>query len=99
MDDIILTGNDHKEIEDTKIYLNNFFSIKDLGKLHFFLGIEVIYISDGIVLSQNKFTKELLHDTEFNKTKRALTPLPMNLKVSAQEGLLLDKTLHLTEVL
>lgn len=95
VDDIILTGNDHQEIEDIKAYLHNSFSIKDLGKLHYFLGIEVNYLPSGIVLSQSKFTKELLEEAEFkatdsNRTKKVLTPLPMNLKLSAQEGILLE---------
>lgn len=77
-------------MEETKSYLHNSFSIKDLGRLHSFLGIEVNYLLDGVDLSQNKFTKELLKDTDFNRTKKTLTPLPMNLKIFAQEGFLLD---------
>lgn len=85
-----MTGNNHQEIEETKAYLHNSFSIKDLGKLHFFLGIEVNYFPDGITLSQNRFTKELLEEIDFNKKKNTTTPLPVNLKLSAQEGTLLD---------
>lgn len=51
VDDIILTGNDDHEIQQIKTHLNHTFSIKDLGKLHFFLGIEVHYLEDGIALS------------------------------------------------
>ena len=62
VDDITLTGNNKQEIQDMKTHLNNVFSIKDLGKLHFFLGMEVHYLQDGIVLSTQiykGFTKRL----------------------------------------
>lgn len=36
VDDIILTGNNIQEIHTIKAYLNTIFSIKDLGRLHFF---------------------------------------------------------------
>lgn len=52
VDDIILTGNDLVSIQDLKAYLHDTFSIKDLGKLHEFLGIEVGYLQSGIVLTQ-----------------------------------------------
>ena len=64
VDDIILTGNDIACISQLKHYLNDTFSIKDLGILHYFLGLEVNYIDAGIFLSQAKFTKDLLKDSK-----------------------------------
>ena len=90
VDDILIFGDHMPSIQSLKCHLHNIFSIKDLGRLHSFLGIEVNYLLDGVDLSQNKFTKELLKDTDFNRTKKTLTPLPMNLKIFAQEGFLLD---------
>jgi len=40
IDDIILPGNNSKACADFKCYLNNYFLIKDLGPLKYFLGIE-----------------------------------------------------------
>ena len=40
VDNIIITG-DKQGIDDLKRYLQNSFRTKDLGKLHYFLGIEV----------------------------------------------------------
>lgn len=57
VDDIILTGNDLSLINSLKAHLHKVFSIKDLGKLYLFLGIEVGYMTDGITLSQGKFTR------------------------------------------
>jgi hypothetical protein len=36
------------------------FALKDLGDLHFFLGIEVKKINNGILLTQGKYTKDVL---------------------------------------
>jgi Reverse transcriptase (RNA-dependent DNA polymerase) len=43
VNDIIITGNNEKEIKNVKDYLKNEFDIKDLGKLKYFLGIEIEY--------------------------------------------------------
>lgn len=51
VDDIFVTGNGSSSINDLKNHLHNVCSIKDLGHLHYFLGMEVHYVNDGIVLS------------------------------------------------
>lgn len=56
VDDIILTCDDTLEIEPLKQHLSKIFNIKDLGVLHYFLGLEVGYVLKGIVLSHSKFT-------------------------------------------
>ena len=86
VDDILLTGINFATITSLKQHLHTTFSIKDLGVLHYFLGIEVGYLSEGILLSQKKFTKELLHDCGLDLSKKAATLLPTNLKLHADEG-------------
>ena len=55
VDDIILTGNDIKEMKLLKTKLAKEFEIKDLGKLRYFLGIEVAQSKKGIYVSQRKY--------------------------------------------
>ncbi|KAL6328945.1 hypothetical protein AAG906_007235 [Vitis piasezkii] len=52
VDDIVLTRNDPIEMEKLKRQLAKEFKIKDLGKLQYFLGIEVAHSNEGIVISQ-----------------------------------------------
>ena len=75
------------------------FTIKDLGDLHYFLGIEVGYQEDGIVLTQKKFTKELLIASGVKDFKLVVTPLSINTKLSLDEGIgHYLMILHYTEV-
>lgn len=86
VDDIILTGSDFCTIDTLKTHLHKVFSIKDLGKLNYFLGIELTHINEGIILTQKKFTKELLQACSLDVSKAAKTPLPIKLKLLADEG-------------
>ncbi|KAK3012457.1 hypothetical protein RJ639_010380 [Escallonia herrerae] len=60
VDDVIVTGTDSAKISWLKHYLDTKFHIKDLGKLKYFLSIEVARSSDGIVLSQRKYVLDIL---------------------------------------
>ncbi|GJZ06794.1 ribonuclease H-like domain-containing protein [Tanacetum coccineum] len=50
VDDIIITGNSLVHIENFKTFLKSKFQIKDLGKLKYFLGIEVVETDKGLLL-------------------------------------------------
>ena len=86
VDDIILTGPNLPLILSLKTHLHTIFSIKDLGPLSYFLGLEVTRLSNGIILSQRKITKELIAECELDTSKSAKTPLPLNLKLLAEAG-------------
>jgi len=62
VDNIVLTGNNPMEISNITNILNNFFHIKNLGDLSYFLGIEVARNATRIHLSQRKYTLDLLKD-------------------------------------
>ncbi|GKB06024.1 ribonuclease H-like domain-containing protein [Tanacetum coccineum] len=82
VDDIIITGNNISEIEKFKIYLKSKFMIKDLGKLKYFLGIEVIETNKGICLNQRKYVLNLLSEYGMLACKPAITPLVSKLIIS-----------------
>lgn len=85
VDDILLTGDNLSEINALKAHLHRVFSIKDLSYLNHFLGLEIGYTPEGIILSQAKFTRELLSDSGIDKFKTVDTPLPLYLKLQADD--------------
>lgn len=64
--------------------LNDVCSIKYLGMLHFFVG-EVFFTKSSVFPTQAKFTQELLYKSSVIESKRALGPLPVNLKLTAND--------------
>jgi histone deacetylase 1/2 len=55
VDDIIVTSSSNKAITVLLQDLGLAFAMKDLGDLHFFLGIEVKKFVKGLILTQEKF--------------------------------------------
>ncbi|GJS25336.1 receptor-like serine/threonine-protein kinase SD1-8 [Tanacetum coccineum] len=78
VNDIVITGNSKKEIDDFKTFLRSKFMIKDLGVLKYFLGIEILENNSGICMSQRKYCLELLHEFGLLAAKPVTTPLPEN---------------------
>lgn len=58
--------------------------------LHYFLGSKISHTSVGYILIEKKFTKDILTDCPFDLTKAAVTPFPLNLKLSADDTPLYD---------
>eukprot|EP00253_Pinus_taeda_P025058 PITA_25058 len=50
--------------------------MKDLGLLHYFLGLEIWQCSDGLFVSQGKYAREILEKFNMHCYKPADTPLP-----------------------
>jgi hypothetical protein len=78
VDDIIVIGNDVAGIANLKQQLVKEFEIKDLGKLKYFLGIEVARSKHGIFISQQKYVLHLLKDTGMLRYKPVETPIEQN---------------------
>lgn len=70
----VLTDDDTSSIHALKTHLHRVFSIKDLGHLTFFLGIEIGYLPHDITMTQSKFTRERFSDSGLQTFKRLLLP-------------------------
>ncbi|XP_015164061.1 uncharacterized mitochondrial protein AtMg00810-like [Solanum tuberosum] len=74
---------DLEKITSLKAFLHEQFKIKDLGKLYYFLGLEILYRQDGVLISQRKFTTNLLNEHDFMNCKVTSSPLESTEKLKA----------------
>ncbi|KAJ9537493.1 hypothetical protein OSB04_030226 [Centaurea solstitialis] len=86
VDDMIITGSDSTGIASLKQSLSSAFEMKDLGKLHYFLGLEVLSDVSGTYLCQAKYISDLLSKAGLSDTKVASTPLEYNLHLTPSAG-------------
>ena len=84
VDDIVITGH-HDGIQKLKQHLFNHFQTKDLGKLLYFLGIEVAHSNSGVVISQRKYTLNISIDHMLD-CKPVDTPMDPNIKLVPSQG-------------
>ena len=73
---MVVTGDDLSRITWLISQLAHEFSIKDLGFLHHFLGIEVHRIPTGLFLSQHRYAPDLLERASMSSCKPISTPMP-----------------------
>ena len=62
VDDIVITSSNQDGIQKLKQHLFSHFQTKDLGKLKYFLGIEVAQSNFEVVISEKKYTLDILAD-------------------------------------
>jgi len=60
VDDIIVTRNDSRAVTRLILELGREFSLKDLGALYYFFGIECHRTPSSLFLSQQKYIRDLL---------------------------------------
>ncbi|GAU44375.1 hypothetical protein TSUD_243070 [Trifolium subterraneum] len=75
VDDIILTGNAPSFISHLVKQLHEKFALKDLGQLHYFLGIEIKHFCGGITISQTKYAHDLLKRAHMLGASKINTPI------------------------
>ena len=76
VDDMVVTGDNPSRITWLISTLASEFSIKDLGFLHHFLGIEVHRLPMGLFLSQHRYALDLLERASMSSCKPMSTPMP-----------------------
>jgi histone deacetylase 1/2 len=76
VDDIIVTSSLDSAISVLLQHLSSDFALKDLGDLHYFLGLEVHKQSHGLLLNQEKYASDLL--TRVGMTLCTPCPTPLS---------------------
>ena len=80
VDDLFVTSMDGL-IADMKRKLAAEFKMKDLGMMHYFLGMEVWQDADGISLGQGRYAIEILKRFRMMECKAMTTPMALNLNL------------------
>lgn len=78
VDDLIICWNNSEAIQWFKKYLGDCFHMKDLGKLKYFLGIEMVQNKEGFVLTHIKYSLDIVKDTGLLGSKAAEMPMEQN---------------------
>ena len=97
VDDILLTGNSTTLFDKFIVSLAQRFSLKDLGALHFFLGVEAFPTANGLFLSQQKYICDLLHRTNMLESKEVSHPMSSSEQLKLQDGTPLQMPLSIVK--
>jgi hypothetical protein len=66
------------------------FAVKDLDRLHYFVGVEVHHQHSALILTQRKYAMDLLQRAGMLKCTPTSTPMTVVDKLSAHEGTILS---------
>jgi hypothetical protein len=86
VDDIVVTSSSPVAIDALLANLKYDFALKDLDSLSYFLGIQVQQLSDGILLTQEKYASNILYRGRMLTCKPVATPMAIGEKLSAHDG-------------
>jgi len=93
VDDMVLTGNNSQTLIHLLAELNKQFRMKDMGQVHYFLGIQVQSFADGLFMSQQKYVEDLLVTAAMEHCSPMPTPLPLQLdRIPNQAEIFSDPT-------
>ena len=86
MDDLIYTGSDSQMIEEFKKQMKHEFDMTDIGKMNYYLRIEVDQTKDGIFVSQRKYVKDVLKRFKMDQSKPMNTPIEVGVNLRKNDG-------------
>ncbi|GJR40081.1 retrotransposon protein, putative, ty1-copia subclass [Tanacetum coccineum] len=88
VDDILIMGNHISMLQDVKSYLGKCFTMKDLGKAAYILGIKIYRDRSKrlIGLCQSAYIEKILKRYYMENSKRGTIPMQEKLKLSKSDG-------------
>ena len=75
VDDLKITGSAGKLIDEIKEQLSQVFEMKDLGELHYCLGLEVWRNAGKNFVCQSKYVREILRRLKMDQCKSSKVPM------------------------
>lgn len=85
VDDLFVTGTSVQVIKRFKEDMSRRFEMSDLGRLSYYLGIEVVQGADGIRIKQEGYAQGILNDNKMETCNLTHVPMESNLKISKAE--------------
>ncbi|WVZ83620.1 hypothetical protein U9M48_030748 [Paspalum notatum var. saurae] len=86
VDDIVLTASSQQLLRRTIDALQREFAMKDLGKLHHFLGMQVQRSNGGLLLMQHQYILDILERAGMSECNPCSTPVDTSPKLSGVTG-------------
>ena len=86
VDDIVLTASSQQLLQSVISSLQQEFAMKDLGQLHYFLGVTVEPRPSGLLLHQRQYALDILERAGMTDCKPYSTPVDTQAKLSADLG-------------
>ena len=78
----MVTRSNQGKINDFKKGMSSNFEMSDLGKLTYYLGIEVLQEEEGISLKQERYANKILEEAGMDECKAVLIPMISGLELS-----------------
>ncbi|KAM2891593.1 hypothetical protein COP2_009862 [Malus domestica] len=85
VDDLIFTGSNPSMFEEFKRVMTKEFEITDIGLMAYYLDIEVKLNKEGIFISQESYTKEILKKFKMEECKPISTPMECGVKLTKHD--------------
>ena len=86
VDDLIIITSTEEEMNQIKVSLNKHFKMKDMGSLHFCLGVHIKQSEEGLQLCQKRYIEKLLQRYGLQDANAVSTPVDLNVKLVADDG-------------
>jgi hypothetical protein len=86
VDDLIYTGNNQRLMKDFKSSMKKRFAMTDLGKMRYFLGVEVNQSSEGIFMHQHKYSTEILSRFGMEDCNGVGSPIVPGCRLTKNDG-------------
>ena len=86
VDDLLVTGDDIRLVEEFKQEMMQVFEMTDLGLMSYFLGIEIKQNEDDVFICKKKYAKEILKKIQMEECKAVSTPMNQKEKLSKEDG-------------
>jgi hypothetical protein len=86
VDNIVVTSSSSAAVTTLLDDLRSEFALKDLGELHYFLGVQAPKVDGGLSLSQEKYASKILAKAGMQRCKPVKTPLVTSEKLTLGGG-------------